>query len=84
MGGLVTAVREPVALFATPSSGGMYNVRVSIRQRVPGEARNAIAAMLAARRRPSRCSRSTTTSTCSPRRRRLGVGVALQGDRDTI
>src|SRR4029077_21270350 len=42
--GLVTAVREPVACFATPSSGGMYNVRVSIRQRVPGEARNAIAA----------------------------------------
>jgi UbiD family decarboxylase len=43
--GLVTAVREPVAVFATPSSGGMYNVRVSIRQRVPGEARNAFAAL---------------------------------------
>ena len=43
--GLVTAVREPVACFATPSSGGMYNVRVSLRQRVPGEARNAIAAV---------------------------------------
>ncbi|HTS40220.1 MAG TPA: UbiD family decarboxylase [Xanthobacteraceae bacterium] len=43
--GLITAVREPVAVFATPSSGGMYNVRVSLRQRVPGEARNAIAAV---------------------------------------
>jgi 2,5-furandicarboxylate decarboxylase 1 len=43
--GLVTAVREPVAVFATLSSGGMYNVRVSLRQRVPGEARNAIAAV---------------------------------------
>jgi len=43
--GLVSAVREPVAVFATPSSGGMYNVRVSLRQRVPGEARNAIAAV---------------------------------------
>src|SRR5215813_15220780 len=42
---LVTAVREPVAVFATPSSGGMYNLRVSLRQRVPGEARNAIAAV---------------------------------------
>lgn len=42
---LVTAVREPVAVYATPSSGGMYNVRVSLRQRVPGEARNAIAAV---------------------------------------
>jgi 2,5-furandicarboxylate decarboxylase 1 len=42
---LLTSVREPVACFATPSSGGMYNVRVSVRQRVPGEARNAIAAV---------------------------------------
>ncbi|HXF90111.1 MAG TPA: UbiD family decarboxylase, partial [Xanthobacteraceae bacterium] len=42
---LVTAVREPVAVYATPASGGMYNVRVSLRQRVPGEARNAIAAV---------------------------------------
>lgn len=42
---LQTAVREPVAVCATPSCGGMYNVRVSLRQRVPGEARNAIAAI---------------------------------------
>jgi UbiD family decarboxylase len=42
---LQTAVREPVAVFATPSSGGMYNIRVSLKQRVPGEARNAIAAV---------------------------------------
>src|SRR5262245_59156793 len=42
---LVTAVREPVAVLATPSSGGMYNVRLSLRQRVPGEACNAIAAV---------------------------------------
>ena len=42
---LMAAVREPLAVFATPSSGGMYNVRVSLRQRVPGDARNAIAAV---------------------------------------
>ncbi len=41
-----TAVREPVAIHATPSSGGLFNVRASIRQRVPGEARNAISALL--------------------------------------
>ena len=41
---LETAVREPVAVYATTSSGGMFNVRVALRQRVPGEARNAIAA----------------------------------------
>lgn len=41
---LETAVREAKAICATPSSGGMFNVRISLVQRVPGEARNAIAA----------------------------------------
>jgi 2,5-furandicarboxylate decarboxylase 1 len=44
---LQTAVREPVAMYCTPSCGGMSNLRVSIRQRYPGEARNAIAAIWA-------------------------------------
>ncbi len=44
---LETAVREPVAIYATPSSGGSFNMRVALRQRVPGEARNAIAAVFA-------------------------------------
>jgi 2,5-furandicarboxylate decarboxylase 1 len=43
---LETAVREPVAVYATTSSGGSFNVRISLRQRVPGEARNAILAAL--------------------------------------
>ena len=42
---LRTAVREPVAVYATPASGGVYNLRLTLRQRVPGEARNAIAAV---------------------------------------
>jgi 2,5-furandicarboxylate decarboxylase 1 len=41
------AVREPGAVYCTASSGGMYNVRMSLRQRYPGEARNAIAAVFA-------------------------------------
>jgi 2,5-furandicarboxylate decarboxylase 1 len=41
---LETAIREPVAIYAPPSTGGIYNVRIAMRQRVPGEARNAIAA----------------------------------------
>ena len=45
---LETAVREPVAVYATASSGGMFNLRVALRQRVPGEARNAIAACFGA------------------------------------
>jgi UbiD family decarboxylase len=45
---LETAVREPLAVHATPSSGGMYTLRVKLRQRVGGEARNAIAACFGA------------------------------------
>ena len=42
---LATAVREPVAVHAPPSSGGVPHVRVALRQRHPGDARNAIAAV---------------------------------------
>ena len=42
---LEVAVREVKAVYADASSGGMFNVRVAMRQRVPGEARNAIAAV---------------------------------------
>ncbi|MFZ0424731.1 MAG: UbiD family decarboxylase [Xanthobacteraceae bacterium] len=45
---LETAVREPSAVYATGSSGGMFNLRIALRQRVPGEARNAIAACFGA------------------------------------
>jgi 2,5-furandicarboxylate decarboxylase 1 len=44
---LEAAIREPVAVYVTPASGGNFNVRVAIRQRYPGEARNAIAAVFA-------------------------------------
>jgi 2,5-furandicarboxylate decarboxylase 1 len=43
---LETAVRGVAAVHATPSSGGSFHVRVALRQRVPGEARNAIAAVM--------------------------------------
>ena len=45
---LETAIREPVAVHATTSSGGNFNVRIALRQRVPGEARNAIGACMGA------------------------------------
>jgi 2,5-furandicarboxylate decarboxylase 1 len=41
---LESAIREPVSVYAPPATGGVYNVRIAMRQRVPGEARNAIAA----------------------------------------
>tara|TARA_Y100001968_G_C19365601_1_gene722350 strand:- start:485 stop:1393 length:909 start_codon:yes stop_codon:yes gene_type:complete len=43
---LQTAVREPVCVNITTASGGSFNVRVALRQRMPGEARNAIAAVM--------------------------------------
>jgi 2,5-furandicarboxylate decarboxylase 1 len=46
---LEASVREPLAVYATPASGGMYNIRLSLRQRVPGEARNAIASVFSSR-----------------------------------
>jgi 2,5-furandicarboxylate decarboxylase 1 len=42
---LETSVRDIRAVYALPSAGGTFNVRVAIQQRVPGEARNAIAAV---------------------------------------
>jgi UbiD family decarboxylase len=45
---LEVSVREPIAVYATTSSGGAFNVRVALRQRVPGEARNAITACMGA------------------------------------
>jgi len=45
---LQTAVREPVAVHAMAESNGCNHVRVALRQRVPGEARNAIAAVFGA------------------------------------
>ncbi len=41
---LDSAIREPVAVYAIAASNGSNHVRISMRQRSPGEARNAIAA----------------------------------------
>jgi UbiD family decarboxylase len=42
---LEVAVREVKAVYADAATGGMFNVRIALNQRVPGEARNAIAAV---------------------------------------
>jgi 2,5-furandicarboxylate decarboxylase 1 len=42
---LETAVRDPAAIYCPPSCGGMFNLRVALRQRYPGEAGNAISAI---------------------------------------
>ena len=44
---LEPAVREVAAVYATPSSGGAFNVRIAVRQGAPGEARVAIGAVFA-------------------------------------
>lgn len=43
---LETAVRDVRAVYAPAATGGSFNVRIAMQQRVPGEARNAIAAVL--------------------------------------
>jgi 3-polyprenyl-4-hydroxybenzoate decarboxylase len=42
---LKTAIREPLGVHVIAAGNGMHHVRISIRQRVPGEARNVIAAV---------------------------------------
>ena len=43
---LRNSISAPVAVYATPSSGGQYSVRLSLRQRYPGDVRNAIHCVL--------------------------------------
>lgn len=42
----LTAIREPVAVHAVPASNGNHHLRLALRQRSPGDARNAITALL--------------------------------------
>jgi 3-polyprenyl-4-hydroxybenzoate decarboxylase len=42
---LENAIREPIAVYCPATTGGMFNLRVSMRPRYPGEARNAISAV---------------------------------------
>lgn len=46
---LESAVSEVTAVYATPSGGGAFNMRVALRQRSPGEVRAAFAAIFACR-----------------------------------
>ena len=82
---LVTAVREPVAIYTTPTSGGMYNMRVSLRQRVPGEARNAIAAVFASM---AECKNvfvfDDDIDVFSDEQCDWALGTRFQGDRDLV
>ncbi len=43
---LETSIREPVSVYCTASCGGMFNVRISLRQGYPGEVRNALTAVI--------------------------------------
>ena len=77
---LMASVREPLAVYATPSSGGMYNVRVSLRQRVPGDAKNAIAAVFGfACRSQARVRVRSGHRRVFRRRDRLGFRHAISG-----
>src|SRR5215470_8847373 len=82
---LQAAVREPLAVYATPSSGGMYNIRVSLRQRVPGEARNAIAAVFASKADVKHVfAFDEDIDVFSDEQADWGFGTRFQADRDLL
>ena len=70
---LETAVRNPRGVYVTPSCGGMFNARICIEQNYPGEARNAISAVLGSKADVKHVSRSIPTSTSSPTSRWTGL-----------
>ena len=76
---LMAAVREPLAVYATSSSGGMYNVRVSLRQRVPGEPQRHRGGVRLACRSEARVRLRSGHRRVLRRRDRLGVRHALPG-----
>ena len=43
---LESSIRYPVSVYCTPSCGGMFNVRIALRQGYPGEVRNALTAVM--------------------------------------
>ena len=86
LGGLVTAVREPVALLRHAiERRHVQRARLDPPARAGRGAQRHRRGVRLAWPRPSRCSCSMTTSTCSPTSRcDWGLATRYQGDRDTI
>jgi 2,5-furandicarboxylate decarboxylase 1 len=81
---LTTVVREPVAVYAPVAAGGSSNVRVSLRQRFPGEARTAIYAVLATVGVKNMFVVDPDIDIFSDEQMEWALGTRFQGDRDLI
>jgi UbiD family decarboxylase len=82
---LKQAVREPLAVYLLPMSGGMNTLRVSIRQRVYGEARQAIAALFGAIMPLKHIYVfDEDIDICNDRQVEWAMGTRFQADRDLV
>lgn len=81
---LKTVVREPVAVYAPVSAGGQPHVRVSLRQRVPGEARSAIHTVLGSTSVKHIFVVDPDIDIFSDEQMEWALGTRFQGDRDMV
>ena len=82
---LRATVREPIAAYLVESSGGGNNLRVSIRQRMVGEARNAIAALFGGMLRVKHVFVfDEDIDICEQRQVEWALGTRFQADQDLM
>lgn len=81
---LKTAVREPVAVYAPVAGGGQTNVRISLRQRFPGEARAAIHTVLGSTSVKHIFVVDPDIDIFSDEQMEWALGTRFQGDRDLV
>jgi 2,5-furandicarboxylate decarboxylase 1 len=81
---LTSVVREPIAVYAPVAAGGSSNVRVSLRQRFPGEARTAIYTVLSTVGVKNMFVVDPDIDIFSDEQMEWALGTRFQGDRDLI
>jgi len=81
---LKTVVREPVAVYAPVSAGGQPHVRVSLRQRFPGEAKSAIHTVLGCTSVKHMFVVDPDIDIFSDEQMEWALGTRFQGDRDLV
>jgi 2,5-furandicarboxylate decarboxylase 1 len=81
---LKMVVREPVAVYAPVAAGGQPHVRVSLRQRVPGEARSAIHTVLGSTSVKHMFVVDPDIDIFSDEQMEWALGTRFQADRDLI
>jgi UbiD family decarboxylase len=81
---LRTVVREPVAVYAPVAAGGSMTVRISLKQRYPGEARSAIYAVMGSCNLKNIFVVDPDIDIFSDRQMEWAFGTRFQADRDLI